>query len=638
MDLLELTVESGASFAVRRFAVREGISTPFSIELEVHSPDDAIDLDSIADRPATFKIIPDPIENNVKAPRIWEGVCTQILQTDAILRNDAGARAAYLVKIGPRLWLTTLRTGCRMFQHQSIPDILEKVLGEWKVQFEKKLTKQYKKLEYCVQYAESDYRFLSRLMERAGISYFFDDGKMVLSDAPQLADPTGPIPFHDSPTVDRENPYITSVQVGRQLRPGKFTIADKDFRRATKTLYTGKSNVAPGHESELEQYHFSPGVSLVEPGSGGESTPVADADGIARYEQEILSGEAQIGFASARARKIRVGFRTSVMDLRPGKVFTIKDHPHADVAKDKRLLVTEFAMDGTISTGDYVFSGESVAAGPDQPYAPEMLTPLPKIYGVESAIVVGEGEVDPDEFGRVRVQFHWDRDHSRERNSSCWIRVSQAWAGPQYGTMMIPRVGHEVLVAFFEGDPDQPVIVGRVYNGKNSVPYKLPENQTVSTWKSDSSPGNNGYNEILIEDQKDAEYMYVQAERDMQRLVKRNEAERTGKHRQIFVGQDQRTIVAKTEATLVVEKYQVQMMTEPGEGKMAILPQTKPSVEPEPTKIEMMDKKLMSTSGKATVLMKKDTITFDVKGNINILSKGGDVVFETPSKVIKINC
>jgi type VI secretion system secreted protein VgrG len=202
------------------------------------------------------------------------------------------------------------------------------------------------------------------------------------------------------------------------------------------------------------------------------------------------------------------------------------------------LLVTEFSVEGTPGE-EWTMSASATFA--DNPYKPTQKTQKPRVNGVQSATVVGPAgqEIHTDEFGRVRVQFPWDRDGKNDENSSCWMRVSQGWAGTGYGMIMIPRIGHEVLVGFLEGDPDQPIVVGRVYNAKQVVPHKLPENKTRSTWKSDTSLGSNGFNEIMFEDKKGQELVFEQAQKNRRRLVKNDETITVGHDRQKYVQNDE---------------------------------------------------------------------------------------------------
>jgi type VI secretion system secreted protein VgrG len=226
------------------------------------------------------------------------------------------------------------------------------------------------------------------------------------------------------------------------------------------------------------------------------------------------------------------------------------NHPRADLAEDKTLLVTELNIEGTPGE-EWSIRGRAVFAA--EPYRPLLVTQKPRLHSVQSATVVGEpgDEIHTDEFGRVRVQFPWDREGRNDDMSSCWIRVSQGWAGMGFGAIMIPRVGQEVLVGFLEGDPDQPIIVGRVYNGLNKTPYKLPDHKTRSSIKSDSSPGSDGFNEIMFEDQKERELVYEQAQKNRRRLVKNDEAATVGRDRErLVMGNELLTIgLDRTEVT-----------------------------------------------------------------------------------------
>jgi len=247
---------------------------------------------------------------------------------------------------------------------------------------------------------------------------------------------------------------------------------------------------------------------------------------------------------------VLVSFETNVVDLWPGRRFSIDHHPHAELDSARKLLVTEFSLEATPG-GEWHMEGSAVFS--DVPYRPAVRTPKPKINSVQSATVVGPAgtEIHTDEFGRVRVQFPWDREGKSDDNSSCWIRVSQGWAGTGYGMMVIPRLGHEVLVGFLNGDPDAPIIVGRVFNATQRVPYKLPDHKTRSTWKSDSSLGSDGFNEIMFEDLKDTELVYVQAQKNLRKLVKNDETITVGNNRQklVIMNELETTGVNRTEVT-----------------------------------------------------------------------------------------
>lgn len=275
--------------------------------------------------------------------------------------------------------------------------------------------------------------------------------------------------------------------------------------------------------------------------------------------------------------------------------------------------------------GDVTITGRAVPAS--APHRPARVTPRPRISGVQSAIVVGpEGEeIHTDEHGRVRVQFHWDRAGRRDERSSCWIRVSQGWAGGGYGMMVIPRVGQEVLVGFFEGDPDQPAIVGRVYNAQNLVPYKLPEHKTRSTWRSASTPGGDGagYNEIMFEDARGAELLAIHAERDLTKQVNRSEVERTGEDRTITVGRNRTTTVGGVDATEAVTRHAVTVGTVGAGGGT-------------PTGIELTNGRLVATTGEATITFDGANLSLEAQGNVTIVAHDGDVVIKG-GPLVKIN-
>jgi type VI secretion system secreted protein VgrG len=226
----------------------------------------------------------------------------------------------------------------------------------------------------------------------------------------------------------------------------------------------------------------------------------------------------------------------------------VEAHPHEAVGE--KILVTGFELRGT---NDGHWDMKVTAQFRKDPYRPPLETPKPQVHGVQSATVVGPKgqEIHVDEFGRVRVQFPWDREGTMDDNSSCWMRVSQGWSGTGFGMINIPRVGQEVLVGFLEGDPDEPLIVGRVFNQLNPVPYKLPDNKTVSGWKTNSSPTNGGYNELKLEDKAQKELIYVQAQKDLHKLVKRDWTERIGRHHHRTIVENQHLIVVKTKKELI---------------------------------------------------------------------------------------
>ncbi len=524
MRHLELTFASGeSSLSVRRFRVHERVSTLFSVEVLARSPDPSVPLSSLVGRPAQFRL--DSGYTHVRdRVRLFEGIVRFVQQVQAEV-SDKGL-STYHVHIVPKLWLTTQRTNLRIFQHLTIPDIVDKILGEWHIEPTWKIDRgTYPKLEFKVQYEESDFTFMSRLLEEAGIAYVFDDAngtesKLVFSDALHHSPlRPGAILYVDNPTVAAEREYVTAVRLSHEVRPGAHAIRDTDFRRPAFNLL-GEAPKSAAPEDRYEQFHYLPGAFLIEPGSGGD-TPVADDRGVARHQLPFGHDRAERALLGDRAGREATDFTTNLTDLRPGTVFAIHSHPHPEI-DGKGLLVLASTLKGT-AEAEWTMHGNAVSS--DVRYCPPFVTPRPHIVGVQTATVVGPRgqEIHTDEFGRVRVQLAWDREGSFDETSSCWIRVSQAWGGKGYGMITIPRIGQEVLVSFLDGNPDQPIVLNRVYNETQPVPYKLPDNKTVSTWKSDSSLGGDGLNEVKYEDKKGDELFYVQAEKNLRKLVKHDE-------------------------------------------------------------------------------------------------------------------
>jgi type VI secretion system secreted protein VgrG len=304
-----------------------------------------------------------------------------------------------------------------------------------------------------------------------------------------------------------------------------------------------------GIEEKLERYQYTPGAFLFGTDQG-ESTPVADDKGKTRTDEKEAALLAQKRLDAKRGSAKVCTFETNAYDLGPGSVLGIEGHPNEALSAGKSLLVVEASLSGT-SHGEW--SHHCEARGTEIPFRPELSTARPKVNGVESATVVGRAgeEIHTDEFGRVRVHFHWDRESTMDDGSSCWIPVSQSWGGSGFGGMNLPRVGQEVLVDFLGGDPDRPVIVGRVYTNLQKVPYKLPQNKTQSGWRSSSTGGGGGYNELMFEDAQGKEHLNIQAQKDLTKLVKHNERVTIGNNRQKTVkknetqriGEDQKLIV-----------------------------------------------------------------------------------------------
>ncbi|MFO0759338.1 MAG: type VI secretion system tip protein TssI/VgrG [Byssovorax sp.] len=469
--------------------------------------------------------------------RRLRGLCVDMRQS----RAESAGLSTYEIVIVPVLWKLGQRRNSRLFQRMSVPDIVDALLDEHAIERRWELRREdYAPLELRTQYRESDLDFVSRLLEETGIAYSFEDegehaSRLVLHDHPEARElrATGPLPFVDETAQALASgiPFVTRVELHEQARPGRVALRDYDFRRPSHVLGVERRAGKPD-EAAYEQYGHAPGAALRDlPRSEVVPEPAADDLAAARWDDRHLDRRAQVSLEALRVPQRRVLFRTNVADLVPGSTFQIGGHPHGALLSTG-LLVTHGVLSGEIPSSDpFLFEGEAVMR--DQPYRPAQRTPRPVIHGAQSAVVTGpEGaEIHTDEHGRVRVLLTWDRVGTRDEHSSIWLRVSQGWAGAGYGFFALPRVGHEVLVSFFDGDPDCPYVSGRLHNAAEAVPHRLPQNQTVSTWKSCSSPHTGGFNEIRFEDAAGREMVYEQAERDRKRLVKNDERCAVGGHR-----------------------------------------------------------------------------------------------------------
>jgi type VI secretion system secreted protein VgrG len=457
----------------------------------------------------------------------------------------------YHMEIVPWAWLLTLKSDCRIFQNLSIPEIVTQIFDGLKsdysdiVSYRNALTKQYTTRDYCVQYRETAFDFVSRLMEHEGIFYFFehtDDGHcLVLADSntsfEQVPDNGGQFCFApEGGHVDRLDTIMT-VNREHELRPGKWSLRDYHFEMPSKSLQKSEVTTSTvANNPALERYDYpgtyapifnQPGARLgdVDP-TGGNTVRVRMEEEEAKYQ--VLTGSSQ-----ARA-------------FGPGYQFELTDH--RDMAGKYVLVAVSYNMSQAPS-----YISAAGAGNPYQndfvciplavPYRPQRRTQKPLVQGPQTAMVTVKDGEDSwiDKYGRVRVQFHWDRLGKSNEESTCWVRVSQSWAGSGWGSHYWPRGGQEVVVEFLEGDPDQPIVTGSVYNSSQMPPYQLPENYTRSGVKSRSSKNGTAanYNEIRFEDKKGVEQVYIQAEKDMDVNTKDQSREYVGKDRHLIVCADQ---------------------------------------------------------------------------------------------------
>ena len=475
------------------------------------------------------------LELSDQSYRYFNGVVTRFG-----LQGAQGAQFAYGMELRPWLWLATRRADTRIFQNQSVPDILKTVFGPYAGDFDFQLTGTYSPLEYCVQYRETDFNFVSRLMEQEGIYYFFkhtaDKHTMMVVDA---TNPHEPVPGHSEFKYRPQSvgfieyECITEWRFNQEIQSGKVTLKDYDFMAPKLDLKVFNEKDRGHSASRLEQY--DPPGNYVPKGLGERYAKLRIEELHARY-----SGASGVGNMSA----LPTGYR-----------FTLAEHPRKDQNREHIVVSTRFTLrhagyeSGTEGQAGYTCQFEALDSR--EVFRSQRLTPKPIVPGPQTARVVGPAgeEIYTDKYGRIKVQFHWDREGKEDENSSCWLRVSSPWAGKGFGAISLPRIGHEVVVDFLEGNPDRPLVTGSVYNGDNMPPYTLPANATVSTFKSRSSLGGGAtnFNELRFEDKKGKEYIWLQAEKNLYQYVKNDVVATTGNDEHVSIGHNRTETVGGTQ-------------------------------------------------------------------------------------------
>jgi len=507
---------------LRSFHGQEKISELFHFSLEMQSEDGALDFSAIVGKSATVTI-----ELADGSKRYVHGIVGRFVQSGG---DDRFYN--YSAELYPWLWLTTMSADCRIWQNKKVTDIVTGLFTELGfTDYKNATTGTYNPLEYCVQYNETAFHFVSRLLEDAGIFYFFEheDGKHTLV----LADDSSA--FKDCPgaaTVDvgssqnwLQQNTITSCSIEESVIAGKYAVDDFGFETPSTDLL-GSSDSTKAHDGAKRRLYEYP----------GGFTKKDAAEGLAkrRMEEEEASQKRLNGTSYCRA--FFAGAKTKV-----------QKHYREDA--NAAYVLSLVSHNGTPE--GYTNSFESFSS--DTVFRPPRTTRRPVIPGAQTAIVVGKSgeEIWTDKYGRVKVKFHWDQTTETDENRSCWIRVAHGWAGKSWGQMFLPRVGQEVVVSFLDGDPDRPLVTGSVYNAEQTVPYALPGEMTKSTIKSNVSKGGGGFNEIRFEDKKDSEEIFIQAEKNCNRVVKNNDDLKVG-----FEKKDKgnQTIAVYNDRTVTLEK------------------------------------------------------------------------------------
>lgn len=496
---------------VRHFHIQEALSTNFACTIVVRTPAPDIDIDTPIWASAMFALHAGLVHVEGGGARQWAGVVEAIRQIEV----EPSGLSTYDIRIVPRLFLLTQSHNYRIFQRKSIPDIIETLLEEWHVERKLRLNREsFPTLACRTQYGESDFTFISRLCEESGITFYHVPdpyfGSIVLfTDDPSANAPRAgaPLLFESEPNESAEAEFVTKVSLHRARSPRKIIVRDMDPRRPAFPLH-GKADAFGAVSARAYDYHYALGAMKVD----GTAAPNSG-----RYDPNVGKALAERMQMAEAVQARQASFETNAYDIAPGSVIAIANHPHPLLDSASRaLLVTETTIAGD---HDKEWRMSCQAVWTDVPYKSRQTTPRPMVHGLQSAIVVGpQGRaIHTDAQGRVKVRFFWDdRAHERadDEHASAWIRVAQTWAGAGFGVHTIPRIGQEVLVGFLGNNPDEPIIVGQIPNALTPPPYPLPQHDTKTVIRTQSTPGGEGFNEISFEDQKGKELVYVRAERD----------------------------------------------------------------------------------------------------------------------------
>ncbi|NUP06766.1 MAG: type VI secretion system tip protein VgrG [Polyangiaceae bacterium] len=527
--MLEVVFEGASDtlFSVRRARLEFALGRPFTASLLVRSSDDNADLRGLLGTRARLVATP-PVADAFE----WSGVCVGARLEEA----EATGLSTYELTIVPSVWLLSQRSSCRVFQRLTAPAIAQRILAEWGIASIADLAPgDHAMLDYRVQYNETDLAFMSRILEEAGITYTAlpaSAGRSLvrLEDNPGHGVPAGPpIPFYADSTTTGDLPFATSVHRSERLGSDAVTLRDYDFRNPRFDL-SGRAELS---KSRLERYEHVPGAAVI---VKGPPLPAMQHDrGEVRADVAALQRLAERSLDSLRVDRTKVSFVTNQVQYAPGDVVALSGHPRRDIGDGSPLLVVGSVLEFS-TPGDW--RGTYTAFPATERFRPRRDTPKPRIHGVQTAMVVGPGteEIHTDELGRIRVLFAWDREGRRDDQSSCWVRVSQSWAGAGFGAFALPRVGDEVLVSFLDGDPDDPVVVGMLHNGARQPPFRLPEEKALSGICTRSTPGTEGYNELRFDDRAGEETLSLRAQRNLESVVVQDRIDRTGRDLATLVG------------------------------------------------------------------------------------------------------
>ncbi|NAT79098.1 type VI secretion system tip protein VgrG [Dickeya dadantii] len=600
---LQFTVKVGAlpetTFAVVDFELSEALNQPFALSLNLASSQPGIDFGAVLDQPCELLVW---YESELQ--RRVSGIVSRFAQGDTGFR-----RTRYQAEVRPALWRLGLRTNARIFQTQKPDAIISTLLEEVGItDYAFALRHDHAMREYCVQYRESDLAFINRLAAEEGLFYFheFEAGKhrvVFADDAGALT--KGPELFFNLATQGlSEGAYVRRFRYAEAVSTAEVALKDYSFKTPAYGLLHNKMSSELDHQRESYQHFDYPG----------------------RFKQDP-SGKAFTGYRldALRAGAMTGSGESNAAELRPGSSFTLTEHPNpafnlawqvvavTHSGQQPQALEEESGGEPTTLSNSFEVVKATTTWRAALPYKP-------MVDGPQIATVVGPAgeEIYCDEFGRVKLQFPWDRYGASDDQSSCWVRVSQGWAGGQYGLIAIPRIGHEVVVSFLEGDPDQPIVTGRTFHATNPSPYPLPASKTRTSLRTTTHKGA-GFNELRFEDQAGQEEVFIHAQKDMNTVVLNNRSTAVNASHTENVGGDQ-TVVVQHNQTVSVKENQVTEIQ--GEQTVAVTQNRHTTVNDNESLQVKNNIAIQSQSGDILIATAGGFIAIDKDGNISITGKG----------------
>lgn len=567
---------------VRRFELTEELHTPYCIELELITDDLSLDVDTLVGAELTVRIerVQRDVGHAEGMERLAHGVVVR-----AWYLGHFGGRLHLRVHAGPALAILAATRRSRIFQGEAVPDLVKRIVEEALGPLGRsvdlgQLARTHAPRDYCVQHRETDLAFVERILAEEGITFVFSQGPteetiVLVDDGPGFRSVDAVLDPHDAGSPPRvvliggdrselaDEESVASFQWQRRVRPAAAHVTAWDWKSDPPQVLAGEQ-IREGAAADFGELYVH-----------DERRVIEGADGTAPHDDRV--GElAARRFAAIEAESSRAVGQSNVTAFAPGYGFELEGHPHEPF--DRTWLLQRVTHEGDQPEADIDAGGASAgssyentfeAVPLDRPFAPPSRE-KPRIYGHQLATVVGPPgeEIHTDEHGRIKVWFHWDREgRGADPDTSCWLRVAQLWAGPSFGAMFIPRVGMEVVVSFVDGDPDRPLCVGCVYDGRNRPPWALPDERTKSGIKTQSSPGGGGFNALRFEDAKGSEQVYLHAQRNLDEVVKSAHTMSVGATQRIGVGSDQTLKVGGSREVTIQGNETITVQGTPKQGE-----------------------------------------------------------------------